>query len=247
MRTGIFSEFRKCPRHGSQLEVGVREGSELLTNLEWWCAECRGGWSELYFTMKVEASLPLMAMSRRFTFRCPTCASKRISRSCNFDCCDYHYCSDCKQYFFIDYKIEERSKLSKEVVEGLKKTVWLDDASFISTINSDRFEHFPVSLSAPVCEEHPNTGVTLAMDQLAGDERFRFGWFCKDCDQIFFDYSSSDLELIRDFFTLSESADFRCRVCHHVEFDQGEDLHDARCLTCGTLFRLKTTLSDAPP
>ena len=245
-RTGIVTKHRRCPRHGSPLEVAVVDDYDALTYLNWWCIDCGGYWSELYFTMRLEAKLPVMGLVRNFQIGCPRCGSLRTSRACSFDCCDCHYCNDCEGYFDINYEITRRSTLPDEEIAALKATSWLDAANVISTINEERFEHYTASITSPCCETHPDTAVTLVVDPSATDERFRFGWFCKDCDTVMYDYTHPYQRRGRDFFTLTDRPDFRCRVCHHCEFDQQEDLCDATCVTCGTSFRISPSPAPKP-
>jgi hypothetical protein len=240
-RTGILTNYRLCPRHGAPLEVDVVDNCDAPTYLSWWCGECGGYWSELYFTMRVEAELPMMGLVRSFQFRCPRCGSLRTSRDCNFDCCDYHACNDCKEVFFIDYEITQRSTLLEAEIAALKAKHWLDASNVISTCNQDRFEHYTASVTSPCCESHPDTPVTLVVDPSATDERFRFGWLCKECDTVMFDCTHPFPHRYKKFFTLTDRPDFRCRVCHHCEFDQTEDLSNVTCRTCGTSFRLSAS------
>lgn len=240
-RTGIKTKHRRCPRHESPLEVAVVDDYYPPTYLNWWCEECGGYWSELYFTMRVEATLPVMALVRKFQIRCPRCGSLHTSRACSFECCDYHYCNDCDEYFDINYKVATKSSLSDEKLAKLKAIQWLDDNNVVSTINEDRFEHYEASVTSPCCETHPDSPVTLVVDPIAVDERFRFGWFCKGCDTVMFDYTHPYQRRGRSFFAITDHPDFRCRVCHHCEFDQSEDLLDATCVTCGTTFRISAS------
>lgn len=240
-RTGIITKHRRCPRHGAPLEVAVVDDCNASTCLEWWCGRCGGYWSELYFTMRVEADLPLMGLVRNFQFGCPRCGSLRTSRDCNFDCCDYHACNDCQQTFFIDYEITQRSTLAEAEIVALKAKHWLDGSNVISAFNDERFEHHEVSVASPYCKSHPDTPVTLVVDPSATDERFRFGWFCKECDTVMFDYMNPYPRRDRSFFLLTDRPDFRCRICHHCDFDQKEDLTNVTCRTCGTSFSLRAS------
>jgi|GEM_PF-6676664 len=245
-RTGIITKHRRCPRHGAPLEVAVVDVCDARTYLNWWCGECGGYWSELYFTMRVEAELPILGLVRNFQFGCPNCESLHTSRACNFDCCDYHWCNECKEHFFIDYEITQRSTLPEADIAALKATSWLDTANVISTINEDRFEHHTAFVTSPCCDNHPDTPVNLVVDPYATDERFRFGWFCKDCDIVMYDYMHPYPRRYRDFFKLTDRPDFRCRVCHHCDLDQKYDLSDVTCRTCGTSFKLSASLSPKP-
>lgn len=245
-RTGILTNHRRCPRHGAPLEACVVDDCNAATYLNWWCDECGGYWSETYFTMKVEAELPIMGMVRNFQFQCPCCHSSRTCRSCNFECCDYHYCKDCENYFLIDYEIIERSTLTEAEIATLKENCWLDDSCAISTMNDARFTHYVVSITTPCCDTHPDTSATLVADPSAKDERFRFGWFCKECDTVMFDYTNPYPRRHREFFRLADRPDFRCRICHHCDFDQKEDLREATCRTCRTFFRLTGSPTPKP-
>jgi hypothetical protein len=242
-RTGVVSGFRLCPRHRSPLELSVQPHG-TLTNIAWWCGECGGEWSELYFTMLDEARLPLKALSRRFFIRCPSCSGNRSQGTCS--CCFLHRCLECGGEFDIEFRKVKESLLPPDQIEVLRNKVWLDENTIIEPSPRD-VEHFPAVLLERRCESHPETPLYFTIDHAALDERRRFGWFCKDCGDIPQpDYCEPIDKRSRTFFCLTEHPHFRCWACNHVEFDQSDDLLDATCVTCGTIYRLDLQLVAYP-
>ena len=238
-RTGISTQYRLCPRHGTALEVSIEENDASAACLNWWCDACGGAWSENYFAMRAESVLPLLALERNFRIGCPRCGSLRAARDCEFVCCDFHRCSDCGLLFDIAFTITAPSNLAPRRLARLKARNWLDDSGIISEQETEEFEHFAIELRLlRFCDRHLDVAPVLVANRSATDERYRFGWSCSSCRTVTYDYMRHYPRVYRSFFRLGAHPDFRCRVCHHAAFDQSEGLLKPRCLTCGTVFEL---------
>jgi hypothetical protein len=219
-RTGIVTPYRHCPRHGAALELVFNE--DWQENLSWWCSECRGEWSEVYFTMREEARLPLKAMSRRFILHCPECGSDRLRPSC--PCCFEHVCQDCSTKFSPDADRLSPPTLAADELAKLAATVWLDENWDWGYLRP-QLELLPQVVTERCCDRHPELVLSFAVDHATRDERMRFGWTCShpECGGLLSpNYHHGDRW--RTFFHFTNGPKFNCLSCNHVEFDQSEDL-----------------------
>ena len=242
-RTGIVTPYRHCPRHGSALELVFIEAWQ--ENLSWWCSECRGTWSEEYFTMREEARQPLKAMSRRFILHCPECGSDRLCPSC--PCCFEHICEDCRTKFYLDAERLSPPTLAADELAKLAATLWLDE-NWEWGYQRPQLELLPLVVTERCCESHPELVLSFAVDHATRDERMRFGWTCShpECGGLLSpNYHHGDRW--RTFFLLRQGPKFNCLSCNHVEFDQSEDLLKPVCVTCGASYQISFTISPDTP
>lgn len=241
-RTGVRFDYRKCPRHGGVVELCVQDGQEL-TNIGWWCEQCHGMWYETYFTMKVEASLPVLDMHRQFSMACPKCSSRRVARACDPSCCNWHLCYDCGQHIDLLVKIDEKSPLSADELESLAMTVWLEGGVSYPDPSLENFE--TIRRTYPRCDFCDSKEPLLfSVDHGARDERIRFGWFCGKCETFNSDSHSPLHERGRDFFMRGERPDLRCPACGYAGFEQSDDFLKATCLTCRCVLSLEVEMTD---
>ena len=150
-RTGWQTTARRCPLHGSALELTFDETDYATSEWEgratfdhddnrvlWHCATCVGSYTENYFLYRSGFRLP---PARRLLLRCPQCGSRRVTHTCVPECCNSHACLSCHRGFEIRLELIER---------GHKVTVGGEDANGAADTDTyDVMMSAPYNLAAP--------------------------------------------------------------------------------------------------
>lgn len=237
LETGLRFQSRTCPRHGELMELCLDDARKNVSRLYWRCESCRGWWAEEYFYFRVECALPVRALQSSFSFPCPHCGSLDVCHGCIVGCCDDHGCNTCgKGFNLVVDSVEHRglAKAAPAVGDALDTGSW----TAVGGGATPYVEH-SITLPKRHCDRHPDIALQFSSLDEVTDERFRFGWSCHECQMFYLDYMMD--RTLRPVFIPASRPEIECPVCSNVVFDSEPDLQHAKCLSCGSILRLRAT------
>lgn len=246
-RTGWVTQARRCPIHGSALELTFDETDRSSwkdkvpfdhddNRVRWRCDACNGSYTENWFLYRDglrRGPAPLI-------LNCPVCGGRRVTHECVPGCCEQHSCLDCGTG--LEAKVElvkPGSPSTSEQREGATSNLMMSCPAE-PKIRSGFARAFRR------CASH-GTALELAfvesglLNSDASEDDFLLAWYCGTCGR---SWTESCFRVSRRGFIPDAIPGGQCPQCSSIDLvTAGDEGSWARCVSCGATLQFILSIS----
>jgi Zn finger protein HypA/HybF involved in hydrogenase expression len=247
-RTGWTTPERRCPAHGTPLELCFDETdygawSEELrpmfdhddNRVQWRCDACVGAWTEGYFLSSDPAAAAARAKAR-LVLKCPRCGSRRVGHTCMAECCEEHACQDCHAH------LDGHVTVTKAGPKGFVSRAPGPHLAVMMSVGEAPAVRSGVKRRWRRCGVH-DTPMELVFVSLVDGRPgpLAVAWRCGRCRR---STTESTFRRLRRGFVAEVSAGGKCPACRSTALESlGASGARAQCAACGAQLDFKLTLA----
>ena len=257
-RTGQYFSFRKCPKHGTELELCINDtdystwsvGHQLRYNhhcnrIEWRCDECLMFWNENYF-IRTHFPVHIQLPSAQLLLLCPHCGSKRMTHDCVPECCTTHYCIDCQARFSAQITVtqpgQQKNMENHEDERENEEEIWGDVCPSSCRYTATDTTMTGIMRSYRTCPDHDgDEPLELVFCHEYAREYVDPAWYCRRCQRIYLERGL--FRPVYQWFSYEAHATVVCPTCHSCEIQSlsipTKEGSSCTCLLCGAVLEVR--------
>jgi len=244
--TGQTSKHRVCPKHQTELELCINDtdyskwsnGHQRLygnhdNRVAWRCEECIGYWFENHFIDQAEWNRSYRIECAHLVLRCPNCDSRRVTHTCEPECCGRHKCLACNSPFESKVKLIREGNVESADSPRLRGQGWNGSGPF----HPDHMHRTGIERDYRSCPKDGHDLVELVLIDPIRRCDAQVGWYCKECNRVSYEVGSH--RSIRLGFQSEAQARALCPQCRSQYLDSTHcEPGTCRCVQCGAEVRV---------